>query len=425
MAGSAVCRFLAPVLRGSFLLRYENLFGALLAGMFLVPHRFWNNLWCVAIALLLLILCLARRGEDRPPDSPAVMGFAFWLFVFACLLSMLFTTAPGDSLRILTLFLGAFLLSWLIAVDFDSPASLRRLLGWLYLCLLAVSAFAVAQRAFNLVEVNALYTDLRLNKGVPGRVTGTLDNANNLSAFFQVLLPLGAAYALGAETPRRRGVLAAGLLLPAVALVMTYARAGWIAVALGTLVFLWFYDKRLIPPVLILGLLAIPILPQSVLTRLSTITNAKDTSRIHRLALWQGIRDMLRYYWVTGIGMGPATFRNVYPRYAYALAATGAYHSQMIYLELLVETGILGLVSFLWMVIKYLGRYLRAMGKTRNTTLRLTLAAGVAGFAALAVSGLVEYHWYYQRIIYAFFIFFGVAAAAARAAERENGGSAA
>lgn len=406
---------------GSRILRWEFLTGALICVMFLVPHDYWNNFYAALFAAVLLLRWLLRCGAGRQETAgPEALGPGFALFALACVLSMSVTTAPGDSLRMLALFFSAIVLCWLIAVSFDTPAALRSLLGAIYLCLLLVSAMAVAQRALNLVKVDRLLTDVRLNRGVPGRVYGPLDNPNNLSAFLQVFLPLGAAWAGGAEKEWKRLLLTALLALPALALVMTYARAGWMAVMLSAAVYVWCRNKRLLPVMFVLAIAALPLLPQSVLTRLGTIFNARDTSRVHRVALWKGIRDMLRDHWLAGIGLGPETFQNVYPAYAHRFATSGAYHSQMLYMELDMELGFLGFVSFFAMCLKSAGRFSRLRKRASDRTVRLTLAAGLAALAAFAVSGTVEYQWYYPRCMFAFFIFLGVALAATRAAEREE-----
>ena len=57
---------------------------------------------------------------------------------------------------------------------------------------------------------------------------------------------------------------------------------------------------------------------------------------------------MIGDYGLTGIGMGPNTFAELYPAYALTGATKGVYHSQMLYLELILETGALGFFSFMW-----------------------------------------------------------------------------
>ena len=423
--GSAVCTRLAPVVRASRLLRYEIVFGLFCCLMFIVPHSAWNNFWAVIAAAVFLLLHLLRRGAGLARPSPTgLLGFGFALFVLSFPLSMLFTVSRLDSTRILVLFLAGFAFCWLIASGFDDPASLRRLMGFLYISLLAVSVYGIFQRLLGDVEVDTAFTDMRINQGVPGRIYATLDNPNNLSGFIQLFLPLSAAYASGTKGFWRRDLLALGLVFPAAALIMTYSRAGWISVMLAAAVYVYFREKRLLPALVVLVLLAVPLLPDSVMTRLDTITNSQDSSRNHRLATWEGVVKLLRHkgYWLTGIGLGPEAFQTVYPDYAAPGAESGAYQSQMLYLELDLELGILGFVSFLWMCLKYAGRIGRAIaaggGGPEN---RLILAAGLSTFAALTVSSCVEYLWFYQRLIFAYFIWFGVIVAALRVAERSAG----
>lgn len=420
--GSAVCSWFAPAVRSSRILKFETLFGLFCCVMFIVPHKYWNNLYAViaAVAFLALYLLLCGFGT-RKLFYPDALGLGLALFALSCLLSMLFSEDRMDSLRILLFFFAAFLFCWLIVGTCRTPASLRRLLAFFYAALLLVSIMGIAQRALGLVSVNASYTDASLNHGVPGRIYSTLDNPNNLSGFIQLFLPLSAAYAAGAKKPWRRVLLALGLVFPLAAMLMTYARAGWISILLAAAVFTYCCNRRLIPLLAVLALLCVPFLPASVLTRLATIGSTRDTSTIHRLDIWTGVLSLLgdKGYWLTGIGLGPKTFQEVYSFYAVGIATTGAYHSQMLYLELVLEMGILGFVSFLWAMLKYAGRIGRDIPRAEDRTVRFVLIAALSTFSALALSSLVEYLWFYQRCIFAFFLFFGIAIAACRISENE------
>ncbi len=425
--GSVLRPLLGPAVRASRLFRYEVLASLFCAVMFVVPHEWWNNFHCVIAGVVFLIAylfrCAAGRREFVYPD---VMGPGFALFFIACLLSLVFTTDILDSTRILVLFLGAFAMCWMVAVNFDEPRALRTLMGFLYFSMLIVSIYGIMQRVLGLVQVNRFITDMELNKGVPGRIYSTLDNPNNLSGFIQLFLPMGAAFAAAREKGWKRRALGLGLLFPVVAMVMTYSRAGWLSVMLAAAVFVYYHEKKVVPALLVFLLLALPLLPQSVLTRLDTITDTRDTSRSHRLAIWEGVLNLLtdKCYWITGIGLGPNTFKNVYPDYAVYIGRYGAYQSQMLYLELDLELGILGFLSFFWMTFKFAGRLVRAIragGGGREN--RLALVAVLASLMGLAVSSVAEYLWFYQRLIYGYFIYYGAGLAALRIAERKEAGA--
>jgi len=410
--------------RGSFFIgrfvNFEGLFGAFLLVMFIVPHDYWNNLYSViaAFGLLAAYLFLAATGR-REYAPPEFLGLGAPLFLLAGLLAIGFSAAPTDSLRIFLFFLAAFALMYVAAADLRDPERLRRVLFLLYIALLLVSLYGIAQNVFGLVRANSSYTDLELNKGVPGRVFSTLDNPINLSEFILMFMPLGAAFAAGAKRPFWRLVLAAGLVLPALALLLTYSRGGWLAIVLAAGIFTFCCNKRLIPALCVLGLLALPLLPDSVITRLSTIGNAEDSSTMHRLNIWRGVLELLGDHdrWLTGIGMGPETFRRIYPFYSEGTAKVGAYHTQMHYLELVVETGILGFLSFVYFMCKYFGRALNGLQNGLREH-RLVLVACISSIFALAFVGLVEYLWFYPRILFAFFVFLGIMLAAAEGGKK-------
>lgn len=400
--------------RLSFLVGFEGLFGAFLTVMFITPHKYWNNLYTViaAFVFLLLYFFLVAIGK-REWVSPETYGMGWLFFAFALVFSLGFSPIPQDSFRILLFFFASFSLFYVIASDFRDGERLRRLLAFLYVALLVVSLYGVVQHAFHLVKASSSYTDLTLNVGVPGRVYSTLDNPNNLSEFVLMFLPLGAAFSAGAEKTWQRVALASGLVIPALALLYTYSRAGWLAIVLAAVVFTYCCNRRLIPVLFVAGLLLLPFLPASVMTRLSTIGNTADSSTNHRFDIWRGILSLLRDHdrFFTGIGLGPQAFRRVYPFYSVGSAKIGAYHSQMHYLELVLETGILGLLSFLYLMCKSVGRAAGALAKTKGRE-RLILVAGLSSVAALAFVGLVEYIWFYQRMMFAFFIFMGIFLAA-------------
>lgn len=418
LADAADSSFILRLFRGSmlrFVTRFEGLFGAFLFVMFVIPHNSWNNLYAVAAAAVFLVFYafLVASGR-RKFISPETLGLGALLFVIALVLSLGFSYVRRDSFRILLFFFASIAMCYIVSTDFRSPEKLHRLLGWIYAALMVISLYGIAQNVLGLVDENSSYTDILLNQGVPGRVYSTLSNPINLSEFILLFMPLSAAFAGGAKKTWLRVLLALGLVFPAVALLMTYSRGGWLAIVLAAAVFTFCCNKKVIPALIVVLLLFIPLLPESVMIRLSTIGNKADTSTKHRFDIWRGVVRMLRdnFRIFTGIGLGPKTFALIYPSYSVGAAKVGAYHTQLHYLELIVETGLLGLVSFLYMMFKYLGRAghsMRSVGRQN----RLVLIACVSSLVAVAFVGLVEYVWFYPRIMFGFFVFLGILLAAA------------
>ena len=144
-----------------------------------------------------------------------------------------------------------------------------------------------------------------------------------------------------------------------------------------------------------------------------------DTSAAHRLALWKGVSYMIRDYGVTGIGLGPASFNSLYPDYAQLGAVDGAYHTQTLYLELILEVGVLGLVSFIWMALRNIKNIVVAR-RGAGPVLKPVLIACAAALIGIAFSCCVEYIWFYPRNMFAYFILFGISIAAVNMANTKE-----
>ena len=397
------------------LLRLDVLFGGFVCLMFCVPHPLWHNQLALAAAaaFFVLVLVLAAAGKRRAA-MPSEFGPAALLFVLALLASLLFSLDVKDSVRVLGFFAAAFLLMWSSASALCSRRALWAFLCWIYAAVLITSVYAAAQRFLG-VAVNAAQIDMLLNPGVPGRVYSTLDNPNNFAEFLVLLTPLCAVLALNAKKVLHRFLLALGLVLPLAALLMTYSRSGWLSAALTVLIFVYFTDRRLVPWLFALGILALPFLPAPVLVRLSNLFNTSDTSADYRLRIWQTTARLLgdQHRWITGIGLGPSTLAKQIEFFADDYVLAGIVHSQMLYTELLLETGLLGFVSFIWMMGSSVLQAAGSIWKARDPLARGILSACVASFAGMALFGVFEYIWFYPRVLFAFFLMIGVMKAAA------------
>ena len=412
--------FFVRAASGSYFLRFEVLLGCFTFVMFVAPHEMWSNSYAVlGAAGLFGVAFLMSAAGARREVFPREFGLPFLLFVMACLGSLGFTSDRSDSLRVLMFFAAAFLFMYAAVIGISTKEQLRRLMGFIYAAVMFTALYAFYQRVMG-VEVSASFTDLDLNVGVPGRVYSTLDNPNNYAEFLVLFTPLSTAYAMTEKRTFRRLVLSCLIVLPLGALVMTYSRGCWLSIALSVVIFVYYTDKRLIPVGLVACILLIPFLPDSIMTRISTIFNSHDSSANHRLTTWRGIINMIGDYGITGIGMGPNTFAELYPDYALTGATRGVYHSQMLYMELILETGALGFISFMWFMLREVKNAAFDLFKARSQEVRMALIACGASFGGIAVAGIFEYIWFYPRVLFAFFILLGVMLAAARLAREEG-----
>lgn len=143
-----------------------------------------------------------------------------------------------------------------------------------------------------------------------------------------------------------------------------------------------------------------------------------------RIYVWSGTTKMVQDYFLTGIGLGPGSFAIVYPEYANIHALVGVPHSHMVYMELIIELGILGFISFMWFMLRLWKDTTCSLIRDTDKTNKFILIACISSMIGIAFAFGVEYVWYYPRTFFAYFILAGIATAAIRISKtNQTGGS--
>ncbi|NLV87485.1 MAG: hypothetical protein GX025_09785, partial [Clostridiales bacterium] len=402
--GSVSAAFARRYIRSSFFLSYETFLGGFICLMFIVPHDYWSNPIALfgAAGLFLLYILMVGAGTRRQYYLHD-MGFPILLFAMACVASLAFSSARSDSLRVLWFYITSLLFLYIIPADITTEEKLTKLLGFIYTAVILTSLYAVYQRIVG-VEVSASLTDLSINEGVPGRVFSSFGNPNNYAEFLVMMTPLAAAFAANVQKKWLRFPLCLGIGLPALSLLMTYSRSGWISILIACLVFLYYANKKLLPAFFLICVALIPFLPDSVMIRIASLFNKEDTSNMFRVYIWTGGIDIVKDYFLTGIGLGPESFAAIYPDYAHPKALVGAPHSHMVYMELIIELGILGFLSFMWFMLRLWKDSACSILKAKSKKLRLGSIAALSSLIGISFTFGVEYVWYYPRTFFAYFI---------------------
>jgi len=408
--GTALCR----IPRFNFAWFY----GIAFAVCFLCPDWLWRNQYGLLLSGgLFLAMLLEGWSTDRYPVRVRNLGLWFVAFMFASVLAVVNANDRGEAIRVFCFYLTAYLLAVSLVGTITNRGRLMAVLGFIYLTLVLTGLYAIVQRIQG-VEVSASLTDLTMNAGMPGRVYSTLENPNNYAEFIVLTFPVSLIFACNIVDRRWKTLCTAALAVPVIALLMTYSRSGWVSFALAAVVFLALWDKRLLPLVVVAAVVALPILPDSIFNRILTIGNTADSSNAYRLYIWDSGLQMIRDHGLTGIGLGPVNFIPLYAKYADP-AASVAYHCHMLYLEVWLEMGILGIVSFLGLYLGLIRRAIRSM-KRSDPLLRWVLIAAVSSLVGVSFVSAVEYIWFYPRVLFAFFVLVGVTLSAVKLAEESK-----
>lgn len=308
----------------------------------------------------------------------------------------------------------AFMLGYFLVVN------LIRSREWLARCVVGiiasctlVSLYGLFQNFFGIAETT--WQDADMFSSIKGRVVSTFENPNVLAEYLIMALPLMLAVFIIAKSNKSRiltafcGVCAVGCLI------YTWSRGAWLGFIFGVIIFMLMYSKKTLAAMLfvLLGVPFLPfVLPASITQRFLSIGNLGDSSTSYRVNIWKGVFAMLKDYFVTGIGIGNDSFRLVYPAYALSAIET-APHSHNLYLQIVVEIGIFGLIVFLALLFIWAQSCLTFhVTEKRNT--KLLGAALFSGLVAVLIQGLTDYIWYNYRVFLMFWLMLGLSAAVRR-----------
>lgn len=385
-----------------------------------IPYSRWNNRYSTLAAVVFAGLFIIGAMRDRKARF-AIRDTDLFLFLFllSIFLAQIFSAYPQLSLRFLAFYGTDFLIMLILVSSIRTRKDLSTVLEIIMIGMALAGLYGVYQ-GIKGVPVNQAQVDVNVNEGMPGRVYSFFGNSNIFAQIIVMFVPLFAAIALSAKGWQKKALFAAAALPSLVALLMTYSRSGYVGLVITAFVFIFLLKRSLIPLFIVLGALAVPFLPDTVLRRISTITNLQDSSISYRFDIFETMWMVIKDFWYTGIGLGSDAVKRVTENYQ-VLTEGAPLHAHNVYLQVWAETGIVGLISFVGWMLRMVKNSLRVVyDRNADPYLRNVLMACVSGLAGLLVIGTVEYVWYYPRAMMLFWVFMGIMTSAIRLAAAEK-----
>ncbi len=268
-------------------------------------------------------------------------------------------------------------------------------------------------------NVDTVWLDTQNFSNIAGRAVSFFENPNMLGEYAMMLLPIAVALVLSAKKTRERSAWMCVAAATVLCLIFTWARGAWLGALAAFFVFAVLYSKKTIP-FMLLCLVLVPflpvVLPESIVSRMTSIGDMSDSSTSYRFFIYKSAFDMIADFFLTGIGAGNKNFSSVYVSYSYS-GIESAPHAHNLFFQLIIELGVLGLIVFVAAMIVYIQSTVTAINKEKDTYLRgLQLACACGVFASL-VQGMTDYVWYNYRVYFVFFVLIGIGVAARRCGE--------
>ena len=364
---------------------------------------------------LLFLVWLAGWGFRRSTDFSIWRSgptqnllLALLIYLAICTFSVSFSSFPRLSLRGLVLKTMEFILFFIIVSDISSyPGVTSRALKSLFVAAWVIGIYALIQHWAILHQRGTPIDPIR---GWPlrySRMVGPYRNPNDLATFLMVTLLLVIPQIFKKPTISS-GVLWLLTFLLSGCLILSQSRGAFLGFWVGLLFLLILYTKQRriwITAVAVFFMTAgLFLLTRSRPLQAITFT---DPSSVERRFMLNTACQMIRSRPVFGVGLH--TFMANYTTYS-ADPNQGPAYAHNCFLQIMAETGLIGLVSFLIFLVLLFFFCLRAL-KTSDEQLhsaKLWLSGLLAALVAFLVQSAFDTNFYALRQVTLFWVLAGL-----------------
>ncbi|EKQ68829.1 putative bicarbonate transporter, IctB family [Leptolyngbyaceae cyanobacterium JSC-12] len=405
--------------KGSWLMRWAEPIGGVLAMLVFALAPFVNNtltgLLLGACGVYWVLLTVSDDGsqgsEVRSQESGGKASFATPIHLLVGLYWSIAVVATALSpvkkealigLQKLTLYLLFFAL---LARVLRSPRIRSWVITVFLLAALAVSVYGLQQWTLG-TSALATWVDPESPLSKTTRVYSYLGNPNLLAGYLvpAVVFSIVAGFAWKGWMCKALAVVMTAV--NGACLILTFSRGGWIGLVFSLFVSLlllahwWsvylprFWRTWALP--MVLGTATVVVLVAVVVVEPlrdrvgSMFAGRGDSSNNFRINVWMAVIDMIKDRPLLGIGPGNNAFNKIYPLYQRPrFSALSAYS---IILEVAVETGIIGLICFLWLIFVALSQGWMALNCLRASQSRegYWLIGAIASLFGMFGHGMVD-----------------------------------
>ena len=368
----------------------------------------------LAIASMLSLLLMASIHQDFQFQHYRINS---WIVAFAVVIavSSFISISMVESIKIAMLMI-AFVLFYFVVINVITTR--KQLIRMLYIMLIIgmfTAIYGIYQYKFGDVYSQA-WLDSDMFEDIRMRVYSTLENPNVYGEYLLLIIPFTISLLWTEKGWKKKLFLLVAIGIMGIALILTFSRGCWLGIILAIGLLAIIIDKRFILLGIVMILLLPFFLPDTIMQRFMSIGNMEDTSTSYRVYIWMGTIAMLKDYWISGVGMGITSFNTIYPLYAYNNIK--APHSHNLYLQIIVEYGIIGFIVIMGMLYHLFKTTMISMHAKKD----ILLAGLMSGMVGFLLQSMTDHTWYNYRVVLLFWVMIGLTITASRInlKEKEN-----
>lgn len=228
-------------------------------------------------------------------------------------------------------------------------------------------------------------------------------NVNRFGKLYDVVIPVNMALILITNDKIKKTFLIIILLLSISTILLMQTRGSCVAIFMGLVAITFLYRKRLLILVLIIPFLLVIMMPTTMATRtqrIYKIFNFQDYLKIggplnKRPNAWRGALRIIAENPLFGLGVGKSNFGRTVKKYHDLDYRKD--HAHNTYLQIAVETGLIGLAAFLWLFgsLFYHG-FKHYLSLPRHDEKAILIFGILCGIGGLFVHGLISYFYKHE-----------------------------
>lgn len=240
------------------------------------------------------------------------------------------------------------------------------------------------------------------------RIVSTLENSNNLGAFFILFLfPLIILF-IKEKQINKKIIFALITLIFLLNIILSFSRNAWLALIIGYIALIFIYNFRLIYGLLIITPIGLMI-PQ-IYSRIKDIGNLSQN--LSRISLWGIALKMIKDNKILGVGNG--NYRTLYKEYYNKVKRIGYYkahenfHPHNAYLKAQCELGIVGSVSLIGFLVSSLIKTNKFSNSVDNNFYKNFYKGFTASIVAFMFMNFIDNFFSAPKVVAFFFIFLAI-----------------
>ena len=320
----------------------------------------------IVFSAIWIMVEISRRQAIRP----SALDYALMFLVFACLASVVGSINRLASLTECARIIAAVTMVVVLERLLTNRRRVKRVL-------VAMLVAVVPPLLLGLIQAGT-GSGRFVTAGV-SRVVGSFLHPNTFGLFLDMFMLM--TISLYRSCAPRLKIVLVGMFIASVAmLIMTYSRGAWIAFAVGVAVIGLLHSRKALYWIVggMLSCLAIPSVFSRVISLAApstSVTGGASNSLIWRLDYWTQVLQLNRNNPITGIGLKGTK---------YLTSVSKAPHND--YLRAYAETGVLGLLAFMVVIVSLVLVARKALRSSRDEFSR-----GIAvGFSAVLAAYIVD-----------------------------------